>query len=58
MPIYSYECTYCEEEFEANVAIANRDDPQSCPLCGFDAYTERRIVFTGLTWAPTAGGMR
>jgi predicted nucleic acid-binding Zn ribbon protein len=60
MPTYVYkDCAWCagepREVFEKNVPIAERDT-QWCEHCGL-TY-ERVIAFTGLTWAPTAGGMR
>lgn len=60
MPTYNYECDTpdCEiagDRFELNVPIADRDF-QFCARCG-NKFT-RKITFTGLTWAPTAGGMR
>jgi putative FmdB family regulatory protein len=56
MPTYVFECIKCESDlFERNVAIADRNK-QCCRSCG--RKLERHIVFNGLTWAPTAGGMR
>ena len=57
MPTYVYKCPQSIEEktLELNVPIAERDE-QVCPFCGTEL--ERQIAFTGLTWAPTAGGMR
>lgn len=57
MPTYDYyQCGevdgYTEER---NVPISERDS-QVCKRCGFPV--ERKITFRGLTWAPTAGGMR
>ena len=43
--------------FERNVPIDERDGNIQCPTCE-KYFTERRIAFKGLTWAPTAGGMR
>lgn len=42
------------ETFELNVPIEQRD----LVKCGHGKFLKRRIVFNGLTWAPTAGGMR
>lgn len=57
MPTYVYK--WCDGDpectFERNVPIAERDN-QFCDKCG--TKLERVIAFTGLTWAPTAGGMR
>jgi len=63
MPTYVYKNCDCQfedghtalSEFEYNVPIADRDHLH-CGFCG--APLERKIAFTGLTWAPTAGGMR
>lgn len=59
MPTYTYENCYRHtnkaELIERNVPIDDRDD-QSCMECG--TPLKRKISFTGLTWAPTAGGMR
>lgn len=57
MPVYVYECELDETVFEKNVPIADRDGNIECPTCN-KFFTTRKIVFTGLTWAPTAGGMR
>lgn len=59
MPTYVYECLFCDQgTFEKNVPIADRDDANiQCPKCE-KYFTQRKIAFTGLTWAPTAGGMR
>lgn len=58
MPTYIYENCSCYlgggEPLERNVPIVERDN-QKC-ICG--ETLKRKIVFTGLTWAPTAGGMR
>lgn len=42
MPFYSYKCKVCEEAFEKNESIANRDKPtkEPCPACG----TEHSVV--------------
>lgn len=58
MPTYVYkDCEWCGdgETFELNVPISQRDN-QFCEACGMPY--KRQIVFTGITWAPTAGGMR
>lgn len=64
MPTYVYKNCCCEipsdggaflTEFELNVPIDKRDHVY-CGFCG--RALKRKIVFTGLTWAPTAGGMR
>lgn len=56
MPTYVFECDHCDDDvFERNVPIAQRDK-QCCHYCGLKL--SRKMAFTGLTWAPTAGGMR
>lgn len=61
MPTYVYQNCDCPEaaelgeSFEANVPIAVRDNVR-CKFCG--EINPRKIAFTGLTWAPSAGGMR
>ena len=64
MPTYVFKTCECRipqdggaflESYELNVPIDDRDS-QKCPFCG--CTLERKIVFHGLTWAPTAGGMR
>lgn len=57
MPTYDYKCQLDDTEFEKNVPIDDRDGNVQCPRCG-NYFTERRLTFHGLTWAPTAGGMR
>lgn len=56
MPTYDFECARCEHEKELNVPIADRDNLYECDLCG--GVLVRVVSFNGLTWAPTAGGMR
>ena len=60
MPTYVYACENpdCEiagNRFEMNVPIADRD-LQWCARCG--TQFERKVAFSGLTWAPSVGGMR
>lgn len=59
MPTYVFEPCDCEEGqkeiFELNVPIESRDTV-CCGFCG--QIHKRKIAFNGLTWAPTAGGMR
>jgi len=56
MPTYDFKCTKCENTVEQNVPIALRDAEFQCDECG--GALLREITFKGLTWAPTAGGMR
>ena len=61
MPIYVYECVTqgCAAEsipVEENMPIDQRDGCSFCAYCGSER--KRKISFTGLTWAPTAGGFR
>lgn len=55
MPTYTYYNCDRDGTQERNVPMDERDN-QKCEICG-DPIT-RKISFTGLTWAPTAGGMR
>jgi predicted nucleic acid-binding Zn ribbon protein len=55
MPTYVYYNCDRDGTQERNVPIAERDN-QVCEICGDPL--KRKIAFTGLTWAPTAGGMR
>lgn len=55
MPTYVYYNHDRDGTQERNVPIAERDN-QNCEVCG--EPIDRKIAFTGLTWAPTAGGMR
>lgn len=55
MPIYVYEDCCGEGDIELTVPISERD-LQYCAYCG--EKRKRKIEFTGLTWAPSAGGMR
>lgn len=55
MPTYVYYNCDRDGTQERNVPMDERDE-QKCEVCG-DPLT-RKQVFTGLTWAPTAGGMR
>lgn len=55
MPIYVYYNCDQDGTQQRIVPIAERDN-QTCEICG-DPIT-RKIAFSGLTWAPTAGGMR
>jgi len=34
MPFYDYRCAGCGERFELKRAIADRDAPAACPVCG------------------------
>lgn len=60
MPTYVYQNCDCKDSadggtFELNVPIAERDNLK---CLGCDKPLKRKIAFSGLTWAPTAGGMR
>lgn len=61
MPTYIYRCLTdgCEAygvEIEEAFPISQRDGLSFCAYCNETRF--RKIAFTGLTWAPTAGGMR
>ena len=55
MPTYDYECEKEGTLTERMVPIATRDE-QVCDFC--KSPLKRIVSFNGLTWAPTAGGMR
>lgn len=42
MPIYSYVCDNCSEQFEKIVSMKERETDHCCPACG--AETVRRTV--------------
>jgi putative FmdB family regulatory protein len=41
MPIYEFECE-CEKHFDVHLAIADRDTPQTCPVC--ESGNTKRII--------------
>ena len=41
MPIYEYQCTQCEEKFEAIQSIGEDSSKLTCPKCG--AKNPRRL---------------
>jgi len=57
MAIYVYVCNSCNDQFELNVPVAERDI-QKHIKCGNVA--ERKMAFTGVVYAPTAtnGGLK
>lgn len=42
MPIYEYQCSDCEEEFEIMCSMSERDESPECPKCG-GTSTERQM---------------
>jgi len=34
MPLYDFKCEKCGNEFECQLKVAERDNPQKCPECG------------------------
>jgi putative FmdB family regulatory protein len=34
MPLYDRSCNACEELFEVNCKISEKDHPKECPFCG------------------------
>ncbi|MFW6082594.1 MAG: FmdB family zinc ribbon protein [Chloroflexota bacterium] len=42
MPLYEYECSACEAQFDALRGMSEADDPIVCPRCESD--TTRRII--------------
>jgi putative FmdB family regulatory protein len=55
MPNYTFACVSCDEQFDKNVSYENIADVL-CEKCGYRA--KRLYTFSGLVWAPTAGGYR
>ena len=55
MPTYTYYNCDPDGTQDRNVPIAERYE-QVCEICG--KTIKRKLTFSGLTWAPTAGGMR
>ncbi len=41
MPVYSFQCTACDEEFALLRSIAERGEPAACPDCNAEA---RRVI--------------
>lgn len=35
MPFYEYSCPKCKTKFDLMRSMTQRDDPASCPECGF-----------------------
>ncbi len=42
MPIYTYKCPECDEQFERVLKLAQFDEPQACPQCGHEPT--KRII--------------
>jgi len=42
MPLYEYRCLKCRKRFTKLLPIAQRDEPQACPVCG--AMESKRLV--------------
>ncbi|MDM7461458.1 MAG: zinc ribbon domain-containing protein [bacterium] len=42
MPLYEYRCLQCRKRFSKLLGIAERDNPQVCPICG--ATESKRLV--------------
>lgn len=42
MPVYEYRCLKCRKRFTKLLGIAERDNPQTCPVCG--AAESKRLV--------------
>lgn len=41
MPLYSYHCDPCEQEFDETASLAEHRDPRPCPTCG---QSSRRVL--------------
>lgn len=42
MPLYEYRCLQCRKRFSKLLGIAERDNPQVCPICG--STESKRLV--------------
>jgi putative FmdB family regulatory protein len=55
MPIYEYQCSQCEKDFEEVRPSDDRDKPIACPQCGSD-LTHRCLSFFATSFSSLAGG--
>lgn len=42
MPLYEYECSDCETQFDALRGMSEADDPIACPTC--DSQETHRVI--------------
>ena len=55
MPVYSYRCRTCDHEFDKQLMMANRKQPEEddCPECGLKAIYQKITATTiGYSIAP------
>ena len=45
MPIYSYKCNNCEEEFDLLVSFSESAEKPRCPKCGSDDLKKQISLF-------------
>ncbi len=45
MPIYSYKCNACEEEFDLLVGFSEDEANLRCPKCGSDDLSKKISLF-------------
>jgi len=38
MPIYTFQCSACDNEFEELLSVAEGEEPQECPKCKGEAH--------------------
>lgn len=53
MPMYTYTCPVCDEQYSKIVKIEERND-QFCEDCGYRLI--RNIDRPGMVWSPTRNG--
>ena len=53
MPIYTYACLNCDQNYELRVPVDDRDK-QPCAKC--DHMLKRSIDLPGSVWSPTRNG--
>jgi putative FmdB family regulatory protein len=58
MPIYTYACDACEQDFEQVLPLSRYDEPQACPSCGETArktVAPVGFILAGDGWASKNG---
>ena len=45
MPIYSYKCNQCEDEFDLLVSLSEEAEAPRCPKCGSDDLRKKISLF-------------
>lgn len=54
MPLYEFNCTKCEKDFESLVRSANWEGSVVCPHCGSNKLTKKLSVFAAQGGGSTA----